>query len=144
MDLRDMTGTTAAARDETRVQVRAFLAPYDPQVQTIALRLRELVLQVAPGAMEQVDYPAKLVAYGWRQTYKDTICVIMPLKAAVNLGFPRGVDLPDPAGLLTGTGKRARHVKITAIEEVEMPALRALLEAAVAQLASASAPKQAG
>jgi len=106
--------------------------------------LRDLVLQVAPGALEQVDYPAKLIAYGWRKTYKDTICVIMPLKAAVNLGFPRGVDLPDPAKLLTGTGKRARHVHITALQEVEMPAVRALLEAAVAQLASTSTPKRAG
>jgi len=126
------------------VEARAFLAPYDAQVQAIALSLRDLVLQVAPGALEQMDYPAKLLAYGWRKTYKDTICVIMPLKAAVNLGFPRGVDLPDPTGLLTGTGKRARHVHITTISEVEAPALRALLEAAVAQLASASVPKRAG
>ena len=92
--------------------------------------------------MEQVDYPAKLIACGWRQIYKDTICVIMPLKAAVNLGFPRGVDLPDPAGLLTGTGKPARHVRITAIDEVETPALRALVEAAVAQLALTSVPRE--
>lgn len=133
-----------AAKHETEAQIQKFLAPYDPQVQTIAWKLRDLVLQVAPGAMEQVDYPAKLVAYGWRQTYKDTICVIMPLKAAVNLGFPRGVDLPDPAGLVTGTGKRGRHVKITAIDEVGPPALRALLEAAVAQLALTAVPRRAG
>ena len=138
-----MTGTTAAAKDETRAEVRAFLAPYDAQVQAIALKLRDLVLQVVPSAMEQVDYPAKLIAYGWRQTYKDTICVIMPLKAAVNLGFPRGVDLLDPAGLLTGTGKRARHVRIAAVDEVETPALRALLEAAVAQLTLTSGPTKA-
>ena len=56
----------------------------------------------------------------------------MPLKAAVNLGFPRGVDLSDPAGLLAGTGKRACHVKVTAVEQVEAPTLRALLEEAVA------------
>ena len=132
------------ARDETEARILDFLAPYDPRVQEVALKLRDLVLHAAPGAMEQVDHPAKLLAYGWRQTYKDTICVIMPLKAAVNLGFPRGVDLPDPAGLLTGTGKRARHVHITAIQEVGMPALRALLEAAVAQLASTSTPKETG
>jgi len=39
-------------------------------------------------------------------------------------------------------GRRARHVKITAIQEVELPALRALLEAAVAQLTPPSAPGQ--
>jgi hypothetical protein len=45
--------------------------------------------------------------------------------------LPRGTELPDPAGLLAGTGKRARHVKIRDIGEVEALALDALLEAAV-------------
>ena len=138
-----LTETNTAARFKTEAQVRTFLVPYDPPVQAMVLRLRELVLQVAAGTLEQVDYPAKLIAYGWRQTYKDTICVIMPLKAAVHLGFPRGVDLPDPAGLLTGTGKRARHVRIAAVDEVETPALRALLEAAVAQLTLTPGPTKA-
>jgi len=133
--------TPARLRTE---EVQKFLESYNPQVQAIAWKLRELVLQVAPGALEQVDHPAKLLAYGWRQTYKDTICVIMPLKAAVNLGFPRGVDLPDPAGLLTGTGKRARHIHITAMDEVNTPALHALLDAAVVQLALAPAAKRTG
>jgi len=58
----------------------------------------------------------------------------MPLKAGVNLGLARGAELPDPTGLLTGAGKRARHVKITDVKEVEMPELRALLEVAVERL----------
>jgi hypothetical protein len=55
----------------------------------------------------------------------------MPLNAGVNLGFARGADLPDPSHLLTGTGKRARHVKITGEAQIGAPALRALLDAAV-------------
>lgn len=109
-----------------------FLANYNPEVRAIALKLRELVLEIVPEAIEQVDRPGKLIGYGFKPTYKDTICVIMPLKAAVNLGFPRGTELPDPGGLLVGTGKRARHVKITALEEIDLPRLRALIEASVA------------
>jgi hypothetical protein len=44
----------------------------------------------------------------------------------------RGAELPDPAGLLAGTGKRARHVKLRQMEDVEDPALRDLLDAALA------------
>jgi len=116
--------------------VQAFLDEYAPRVQMIAWEVRSLVLDVAPDALEQIDIPAKLLAYGYRQTYKDTICVIMPLKAAVNLGFPRGVELPDPTGLLTGTGKKARHVRLNTVEDAQAPGLRALLEAAVARLRS--------
>ncbi len=109
-----------------------FLANYNPEVRAIALMLRELVLEIVPEAIEQVDRPGKLNGYGFKPTYKDTICVIMPLRPAVNLGFPRGTELPDPGGLLVCTGKRARHVKITALEEIDLPRLRALIEASVA------------
>lgn len=87
-----------------------------------------MILDIVPTALEQVDRPGKLVGYGFKPTYKDTICVIMPLKSAVNLGFPRGTELPDPLGLLAGTGKRARHVKITSLQDADLPALRKLIE----------------
>jgi hypothetical protein len=112
--------------------LEAFLAAYSPDVRALALKARALVLDVMPGLLEQVDVPGKLLAYGWSATYKDTVCVIMPLKAGVNLGFARGAELPDPEGLLTGTGKRARHVRLSTPADVERPALRALLEAAAA------------
>jgi hypothetical protein len=113
------------------LQIEDFLETYTPQVRQTALKLRQLVLKAAPGALEQVDLPARLIAYGYARTYKDTICVIMPLKAGVNLGFPRGVDLPDPHRLLAGTGKRARHVRIMEAETTDRQELLALLLAAV-------------
>lgn len=113
--------------------VDIFLASYSPEVRALALKVRALVLGVMPGLVEQVDVPGKLLGYGWSPTYRDTICVIMPLKAGVNLGFARGAELPDPEGLLTGTGKRARHVRLSTPADVDRPALRALLEAAAAR-----------
>lgn len=108
-------------------EVNQFLEAYSPQVRKLVLELRRSVLTLAPDAIEQLDMPAKLIGYGFAKTYKDTICVIMPLKGAVNLGLPRGADLPDPEGLLEGTGKHARHVKITEINQVDSPALSSLL-----------------
>lgn len=110
--------------------LEAFLAPYSAEVQALTRRVRALVLDIMSGALEQVDVPGRLLGYGRAATYKDTICVIMPLKAGVNLGFARGVDLPDPEGLLIGTGKRARHMRLSTPADVEQPALRALIEAA--------------
>jgi hypothetical protein len=127
-----MPKTIKTQRRATSQEIRDFLSAYDPRVQTLTRKVRTLVLKVIPTAIEQIDPAAKLLGYGFAQTYRNTICVIMPLKSAVNLGFPRGVELPDPAGLLAGTGKRARHVKLTEVAQVETPAVRALLEAALA------------
>lgn len=51
----------------------------------------------------------------------------------VNLGFYRGASLPDPAGLLTGTGKAMRHIPIAGPEEVDRPEIAELLKAAKAE-----------
>ena len=48
----------------------------------------------------------------------------------VNLGFFRGSELPDPAGLLEGVGKRMRHVKLRPGAVPDAAALQALIGAA--------------
>ena len=48
----------------------------------------------------------------------------------VNVGFFRGAELADPAGLLEGTGKFMRHVKLRPGEEVTAAALANLIETA--------------
>lgn len=50
--------------------------------------------------------------------------------AHVNVGFYRGAFLPDPAGLLQGSGKRMRHVKLRPGTPVDEAALGALVTAA--------------
>jgi len=125
-----MMNQRASESATTSTAVEAFLAAYSPEVRFLALQARALVLEVMPDALEQVDVPGKLLGYGRVATYAGTICVIMPLKAGVNLGFARGAGLPDPGGLLTGTGKRARHVRLSTPADVQRPALRALVEAA--------------
>ncbi len=51
-------------------------------------------------------------------------------KAHVNVGFFRGAALEDPAGLLQGTGKTMRHVKLRPGEPVQELALRTLIQSA--------------
>lgn len=54
--------------------------------------------------------------------------------AHVNIGFFKGSELPDPTGLLLGTGKAMRHVKLKPGEPVDEAALRALIAAAYADM----------
>lgn len=48
----------------------------------------------------------------------------------VNVGFFQGATLPDPAGLLQGSGRFMRHVKLRPGEAVDEGALSALIAAA--------------
>jgi len=66
-----------------------------------------------------------------------TVCIgsagfayVNAFRAHVNVGFFRGVGLADPKGLLEGTGKFGRHVKLRPGEKVDEAALTRLIEAA--------------
>ena len=57
-------------------------------------------------------------------------CYVDAFTAHVNVGFFNGSDLDDPHGLLQGTGKFMRHVKIRPHEPVDESALAALIKTA--------------
>jgi len=54
--------------------------------------------------------------------------------AHVNVGFFRGAELADPAGLLEGTGKYMRHVKLRPDRDTDTAALIKLIESAYADM----------
>jgi hypothetical protein len=112
--------------------VADFFVAYSDEVREIAQRTRAMVLANFPGAIEQLDPPARIVAYGITRTYAGLVCAIAPQRTYVNLMFAQGTTLPDPEQILEGTGKRARHVKLRTVPNVDSPAVRSLLEAAIA------------
>ncbi len=55
-------------------------------------------------------------------------------KSHVNVGFFFGAELEDPTGLLEGTGKRMRHVKLRPSASIDSAALGALIDAAYSDI----------
>jgi len=58
-------------------------------------------------------------AFGYVNVFRDH----------VNVGFFHGAFLPDPGGLLEGTGKRMRHVKVKPGVKLDLRSLQALITA---------------
>ena len=104
------------------------------ELRPVVLQLREVVLAVDPQAVEVVRLGDRAATYGvGPRKMKEGYAYILPHKQWVNLGFYQGATLPDPAGLLEGTGKKLRHVKVRTVAAAEEPALRDLLAAALAE-----------
>jgi hypothetical protein len=118
---------------------RQILAGATPEVQELAHAVRSLVYDVLPQTVEVV-WP-KQGSVGWGtgpKKFTEQFAYLMPFKKHVTLGFYYGGELPDPQGLLPSTGGRQvsgrlamRSMKITSLEQVHQPALRALLHEAV-------------
>ena len=103
-------------------------------MQKIARTLRELIEDVYPDGVE-VPWPSQQVTgYGFGpKKMSEHYCYIGAYPNHVNLGFYYGADLADPAGLLEGTGKKFRHIKVHEVGELARPELRDLIESAVAE-----------
>lgn len=104
-----------------------FLSGYKEEVFNHAVILREIVLKNLPGITEQLDMPAKMIAYAFSQKYTDLVCVIIPSKDGLKLGFNKGSTLPDPSGILKGSGKISRYVIIKTEADLHNPVIEDLL-----------------
>lgn len=105
---------------------------YSLEVQLIARRLRELIIEIYPDVVE-VPWPKqRIVGYGvGPKKMSEHFCYIGALSTRVNLGFFYGAGLSDPESLMEGTGKRLRHVKVRSVEQAEQSSIRDLLQLSI-------------
>jgi hypothetical protein len=111
--------------------LQELLGGFTPEVQQLALSLRARVRDLVPDGQEKVMGGYKSINYGFGSGMSQFAAIVLH-SAHVNLQFPRGVDLPDPAGLLEGTGKAMRHVKIWTDEKIQSREVKELVESAAA------------
>ena len=119
------TGTVEADIDR-------LLSEHSPELQAIERALRATIRREFPAAVEQVDFGNKLIAFGRSMKMRGLLFAIIAHKTWVNLQLADGAELPDPDGIVEGTGKRIRHIKIRSAEAATSPAVRAAVQAEVA------------
>jgi Domain of unknown function (DU1801) len=108
-----------------------ILTKYEEKISTIGFQLRDFLLKNIDNITEQPDESANVIGYNYGTGYKDLICTIIPSKKGMKLGFYKGSELPDPAKLLTGSGKVHKFVEINSAKDISNPALKKLLSEAI-------------
>ena len=115
-----------------------LMADTDEARRPVARRLREIVHEIHPDVVEVVRLGDRAAAYGLGpKKMSEGYCYVLPYERWVNLGFYQGALLPDPEGVLEGTGARLRHVKIRSLDAADAPAVRARVMAALNERRSA-------
>jgi hypothetical protein len=113
-------------------EVDNLFARCEAPVARAAGAVRRRLLALLPGVTEEADPAANVVGYGFGPGYKHLVCTLILSKKGVKLGFYRGAGLPDPHGLLAGSGKVHRYVEIASPEVAGDPRLEELIRAAAA------------
>lgn len=88
-----------------------------------------------PGAVEFVydNYNALVMGFGKTERPSDAIFSLVLYPGHVTLCFLEGVLLQDPAKLLRGAGSRVRHIRLVDASTLDSPAIRQLMDEAVAE-----------
>ena len=115
----------ARARSRTPVEtipVEALLADFSPGHAVVAERLRQIVVDAVPEAIERVRPGWRLIGYDLPVGRHGTFFAwIWPEIEHIHLGFPRGRQMDDPSGVMRGNGitKAARWLTYRAGETVD-------------------------
>ena len=104
--------------DERPVELAAIAKRWFDVMRECGADVRELLHDYHPTAC------AGKAAFGYVNAFT----------AHVNVGFFQGTELPDPNGLLEGTGKFMRHVKLRPAVVVNEAALKKLIKEAYADV----------
>jgi len=112
--------------------VDRLLAEHTAELQAIERALRATIRAEFPDAVEQVDFSNKLIAFGRSMRMRGLLFAIIAHRDWVNLQLADGADLADPDGLIEGTGKRIRHVKIRSVEAASSEPVLAIVRSQLA------------
>jgi hypothetical protein len=102
--------------------VEALLTDFSPGHAVIAQRLRRVVLDAVPEAIERVRPGWRLIGYDLPSGRHGTFFAwIWPEPEHIHLGFPRGILMDDPDGVMRGNGitKAARWLTYRVGDDVD-------------------------
>jgi hypothetical protein len=114
-------------------QLAAFIAMFTPEMATLIRRARSSMRKRIPNALELVydNYNFFVIGYGPKERPRDAIFSLAAQAKGLSLCFLQGAGLPDPKGLLRGSGNVVRSVRLNSAAALARPDVRALIAAAL-------------
>ncbi len=114
-------------------EFHALLAQKSDAVIALFTDLRACVLAAHPAANELLYHTHALTSvFSLSDKLADAYCMIPIYSNHLNLGFNKGTRLPDPHGVLAGTGNLMRHIPVKTRADYRNAKVTALMKAAVA------------
>lgn len=116
-------------------KLAGFIARFDPAVAKALRQSRVALRKRFPMANELVydNYNFFVIGYCASRRSSDCIVSLVANAKGVSLSSYYGSTLPDPAGILLGSGNQNRFIRLESAATLDRPEVQALIDAAVAQ-----------
>jgi hypothetical protein len=124
---------TRPPADTPQRQLASFIAKFSPKDQQLIRAVRRAMRQRLPAANELVydNYNFFVIGYSATERPSDAIFSIAARANGVGLCFMHGARLPDPAGILQGSGNQTRFIRVESAGVLARPEVEALIAAAI-------------
>jgi hypothetical protein len=110
--------------------LESMLVGFPDDIRERAFAADRALMDRVPGMTREIDPAGRLIGYMLAPGYKGTLFTLLLSKSGVKVGFSHGASLPDPAGLLGGTGKVHRTFTVRVADDVQNSAFLKLVDAA--------------
>jgi len=121
--------TKAPSPTLTSAQLTSIIDARPPDMAKLTKAVLAKVRERIPGAVEMVYDKKNSLVIGFcaAERASNVINSIAVYSKWINLYFFEGDTLPDPEGLLQGTGSMVRSIRVTDAAELDLPAVKALM-----------------
>ena len=112
-----------------------FIARFTPDIARLTREVLARVRERLPGAVEMVydNTYALVIGFGATERPSEAVFSVIAYPKYVSLCFLQGASLPDPENMLRGSGNIVRHLRLEDAAVLDRPAVRALMDRAIAQ-----------
>jgi hypothetical protein len=116
---------------EAEAELDSFIDKFTPEVAALTRALFARMKASVPGATIMVydNYNTLAIGFGPSDRAGQAVLSLAVMPRWVTLCFLRGVGLPDPHGLLQGSGTRVRHIRLHSPEAFDDARVRDLVGA---------------
>ena len=120
---------------ESEEQLASFIAKFTPEVAALARSILAAMRVRYPTAIELVydNYNALAIGFGPSEKTSQAIFSIAVFPRWVSLFFLQGKQLPDPEGILQGSGNVARHIRLPSAGRLDELSVKNLMQEATAR-----------
>jgi hypothetical protein len=110
-----------------------FISKFTPEMAALIHAARLKMRKRIPLAVELVydNYNFFVIGFGPNAKAGDAIFSLAAQAKGLSLCFLQGVGLPDPGGLLRGSGNVVRSIRLESAVILDRPEVRALIDAAI-------------
>ena len=114
-------------------QLTSFIEKFTPEMAKRIRAARAKMRKRLPQALELVydNYNFFVIGYGPNEKAGDAIFSLAAQAKGLNLCFLQGAGLPDPSGILRGSGNLVRNIRLETASTLDNPEVCRLIDVAL-------------